>query len=107
MTAAAITQQRACDAMLAWQHGARRRRIAGAAERAADAALAAGGIVLANAATPLGLGLPSGRPGTALGMSLLGAGFAWMLRNRPGRHTEPLRTVEARAVVNLEAWRAA
>lgn len=106
MTAATIEQRRS-DALLAWEHGTRRRRIAGLSDRAADAALAAGGIVFANAAMPLELGLPAGRPGMALGMSLLGAGFAWMLRNRPRRRTEPQRTIDTRAVVALEAWRAA
>lgn len=109
MTAMPLTnEQRVSNAMLAWDAGSRRRRRGSLVDGMADALLAAGGILTANATLPLELGLPAGRPGIALGAGLLGAGLAWITRRRP-RRSEPLQApaIEARAAIPLEAWRAA
>lgn len=108
MTAMTIrTEQRAGHALLAWRQGARRRRIAGVAERVADASLAAGGLVLANATLTLEMGLPVGRAGWSLGIGLLAGGLAWMLRTRPRRDGEPELAAEMFAAIPQEVWRAA
>lgn len=66
----------------AWQRGRRRRTITGTVERIADAVMAAGAVLLANAALPMRMGLPEGRFGMALGALLLCAGLAWISRHR-------------------------
>jgi len=100
------TEQRVSTAKLAWQQGARRRRRRGLAESAADALLAGGGIVMANAAFPLELGLPAGRAGLSLGAGLVFAGIAFLMRAR-ARRAAPVPAIETRAVLPAEAWRAA
>ena len=66
----------------AWRERQRRRTAAAALDRVADAALAAGGAVVANNALSLQLGLPSGGTGFAFGVALLVAGILWILRAR-------------------------
>jgi|GEM_PF-6119791 len=66
----------------AWRERQRRRVAAAVLDRVADAALAAGGAVVANTALALQLGLPAGGGGIALGAGLLAAGIYWMMRGR-------------------------
>lgn len=66
----------------AWRERQRRRTAAAALDRVADAALAAGGAVVANAALSLQLGLPSGGTGLTFGAALLVAGILWIARAR-------------------------
>lgn len=79
------TTHNAGYAINAWRQGQRRRVAIGVADRVADGMLAAGGVVLVNAVTSLGFGLPGGHAGIALGTSTLGAAMAWMARVRRGR----------------------
>lgn len=58
----------------------RRRRVRATYDTIADAALATGGLVLANATMGFGMGLPEGRNGIALGGSLVAAGLMWLTR---------------------------
>ena len=44
--------------------------------------MATGGLILANAALHLNVGLPQGRNGLALGGALLASGLAWITRSR-------------------------
>ena len=90
-----MTSQRAEIAMRAYAAGRRRRSVCGVLERAADALLAAGGLLLANAALPLGLGLPVGRLGLSLGAAMVCAGLAWITRHR-GHRARPERPVVIR-----------
>ena len=92
-----MTNNRAETAIAAFEAGRRRRQATGAIERAADAALAAGGALIANAVLPLGFGLPSGRAGLSMGASLLCAGLAWMTRHRGSRKPERIGTLRLRA----------
>lgn len=103
MTAGTI-EQRVEHAILAWEEGSRRRRLGNAAERVADAVLAAGGIVMADATMSLGLGLPAGRSGFAIGASLASAGFAWMIRGRARRTPVPQRALPVRVARPLPEW---
>jgi len=84
-----MRSERATYAARAYRRGHARRTALGAMERAADGVLAAGGLLIANASMSLGLGLPDGTVGTTLGMSLLGAGIAWMSRHRRARTAHP------------------
>lgn len=72
-----------------WEHGHRRRLLAATIERTADAAIAAGGLLVANGALPLDLGLPAGATGISLGAGLVCAGLAWMTRHRARATTPP------------------
>jgi len=60
----------------AWRQTRRRRTTGAIVGTASDAATAAGGLVIANAALSLGIGLPSGIAGLALGASILAMGLA-------------------------------
>lgn len=72
-------------AMSAWRASRRRRLAAGALQSAGDAIVALAGLLLANAALRLDLGLPEGRAGLAVGATLLCIGAAWMARARSHR----------------------
>jgi hypothetical protein len=87
-----MTSNRAATAMRAYESGRRRRTASGVIESLADASLAAGGVMVANATLSLGFGLPGGRGGISLGASLVCAGLAWITRHR-GRVTRPQRDV--------------
>lgn len=107
-----MTSYRAEIAMQAYAAGRRRRCLSGMLERIADASLAAGGMIVANAAFSLGFGLPTGRAGLSLGASLICAGLAWITRHR-GHRARPERPIAVtlaapRAVaINAQARRAA
>ena len=99
----------------AFRIGRRRRAARSIVESAADGAIAGGGLLLANAASQMGLGLPEGALGLSLGTGLLSLGIAWLARHRrspsrperarPALVRMPLRTasVTARAVAISEA----
>ena len=99
-------EQRISAATVAWHEGARRRRRTGIVEGAADALLAGGGLVMANATMSLELGLPAGRAGLSLGIGLASAGAAWIMRHRARKAPIPAPAVDAR-ILPAEAWRAA
>ena len=92
-------------AVSSFQQTQHRRRVRGLLDTAADAVMASGAIVTANAALHLGVGLPSGRNGVALGGALLAAGMAWITRHvRTGGHsTDPAATAPVPMLV--PAWR--
>lgn len=87
------TARTASTAIRAYQARERGRRITGFIDRVADAAMAVGGLLLANAAFPLGFNLPTGQIGLSLGGLLLAAGVAWMKRPVRAART-PAITVE-------------
>jgi hypothetical protein len=90
MSATTMTPTRtARHAAATWQQGHRRRLLAASAERTADAAIAAGGLLVANGTLSLQLGLPAGATGISLGAGLVCAGLAWMSRHRAHRATPP------------------
>jgi len=66
----------------------RRQRMHGMMETAADAALATGGLFLANASMHLGMGLPDGRNGIALGGAMLAGGMIWVTRKLSKRNDQ-------------------
>lgn len=71
-------------AVASFRETRRRRRARGAIDTAVDAVMATGGIIVANAALHLNVGLPEGRNGLALGGALLAAGMAWITRKVRG-----------------------
>lgn len=77
---------------------------------AADAAVAAGGIVFTNAAFSFGIGLPAGRAGLAIGAALLAAGITGLKgtaeRKARSANVEPVRTI-AGDVAHVERTRRA
>jgi len=84
---ATMHASRATDA---WRHARRRRTTGAIVGTASDAAAAAGGLVIANAALSLGIGLPTGATGLTLGVSILLAGLAGV----KGRTKRDARTAE-------------
>lgn len=90
-----MCNERAARAMAAWEGGRRRRAAAAAVDRAADAALATGGIIFANLALPFGLELPRGAAGVSLALGLVCAGLAAISR-RGHRGATPRRPQDAR-----------
>lgn len=91
-----MNTQRAAHATRAYRAGSRRRAARAAIEQAVDATIASGGLLLANAAFDLGIGLPDGRTGLSLGTLLIGGGVAWIARHRARRHApEPRRATIA------------
>jgi hypothetical protein len=73
-------------ALNAYEARARSRRISSAVDRVADAAMAAGGLLITNTLLPLGFNLPAGKIGLSAGGALVAAGVAWMKRPvRPAR----------------------
>lgn len=93
-------------AISAWTSTKRRRTATGAIDSAADATLAAGCLVLANAVLSLHLGLPAGARGSALAGSLICSALAWMTRARRVRSTRR-RIAPLAPVVALREARAA
>lgn len=83
----------------------RRRRTRGLIDTAADAAMAGGGLLLANAAMHLGMGLPEGRNGLALGGMFLASGIIWLTRlvHQGGDRKDPAQAARLPALVALEA----
>lgn len=78
----------------------RRVRARGLADTVADAVMATGGLVLANAGLHFGLGLPQGRNGIALGGTLLASGMVWLTRHlRAGGHHKDPAASAARPVL--------
>ncbi len=73
---------KAAHAGEAFRIGRRRRAARNLVESAVDGALAGGGLLLANAATEMSLGLPEGAVGISLGTGLLSLGIAWLARHR-------------------------
>lgn len=71
------TRERAIEAFKVTR---RRRRLRSTYDTVADAALATGGLVLANATLQFGMGLPEGRNGIALGGALVAGGMLWLTR---------------------------
>lgn len=67
-------------AIHAYESRARGRRISSIVDRIADAAMAVGGLLLANSVLPLGFNLPAGQIGMSAGGALVAAGVAWMKR---------------------------
>jgi hypothetical protein len=100
-------------AIATWQQARRRRTAGSAIERVADGLTASGGIVLANAALSLGLGLPAGRLGAALGGSLLAGGLTWIMRARRSMKPAPrpawatVQTAPVYGIVRVDATHAA
>lgn len=91
----------------AFKAGRRRRLARSSMDTAVDGLIASGGLMLANAAFGLGVGLPEGAGGSSLGASLLLAGIAWLTRSR-GRSPQPRRAEIVRlrrAYVNAAAAR--
>lgn len=86
----------------AFRTGRRRRAARGAVDTLLDAALAIGGLVLANAALRLGLGLPEGRAGISLGLAVLSLAVAAVTgtRRRTTRHARPV-VIPVRTTVEL------
>ncbi|MCA1834369.1 MAG: hypothetical protein LC750_16865 [Actinobacteria bacterium] len=62
----------------------RRNRTRGMLDTVADAVMATGGLIAANAGLHFGLGLPEGRNGLALGGALLASGMVWISRHVRG-----------------------
>lgn len=104
------------DTAVAAFRATRRRRAARAtADTAADAAMASGGLAIANVALNLKLGLPGGAAGLAMGAALLaiGAAIALMRRGRgggddPATARTPVRVIvldrpAPRTVIDLDA----
>jgi hypothetical protein len=78
----------------------RRHRTRGTVDTIADAVMATGGLVLANAGLRFGLGLPEGRNGLALGGALLASGMIWISRHvRRGGHLKDPAGSAARPVL--------
>lgn len=92
------------DTAVAAYRSTRRRRAARAtADTAADAAMASGGLAIANVALNLKLGLPSGASGLVMGAALLaiGAAIALIRRGRSGG-TDPATSMTPMRVIVLD-----
>ena len=74
--------KRAMHAEHAWRAARRRRGTAAVVGSAADAAIATGGLLFANATFGLGIGLPAGRAGIACGAALIASGVSALRSHR-------------------------
>jgi len=87
---ATTTARAALDAYQAQHRG---RRAFAILDRASDALLALGALLVVNGLLPLGVGLPAGPIGMSAGGALLAAALGWM--RRPAR---PVRRIVAEPI---------
>ncbi|HEX9775525.1 MAG TPA: hypothetical protein VGB83_08085 [Actinomycetota bacterium] len=92
---------RAAYANRMYRRGRRRRMARTSLECGVDAAVSAGGLLLANAALGFGLGLPDGAAGIGAGVAMLAAGIASLGRRGHRRARPALAPTAVAPVVEL------
>jgi hypothetical protein len=92
-----MTTRSAAHATEAFRSGRRRRAVRSGLEQGVDGMMAAGGLLIANTALGMGLGLPEGAAGLSLGTGLVCAGLAWITRRRHSVRPQTATEITMRA----------